>query len=514
MSTVLQIPGITDPTLQQERLYLGCVMHYPEVINALQLTADDLLYAEHRELMILLLDRHERRYNIDPASIIRAVFEMRPQDRERMPRWLRSTEFSSAALMGTITGYWPEAMPALLREMRARARAKRLDGLMSESRERIANGEAPEDVAADITDRAANLSTVSHEIEAIEDLSMSVLSRLEGERDGSIAPIIPSGIPEWDGDEHFLGISTEGLTLILGASGMGKTSVINRLAYGMAARGTPILLHGTETTAQRRTIDIAFALANVGRRQWIQACRDQDGEWLHRAWDNIFQALDKISRLPLRISGSGATVEQVAARARAMHGQGRLGALIVDFLQDFVFSPGVRGDKVVQVGHASQTLKDLSAHLDVPVVAGAQVSGEKGGGIGNKKAVGDRRPEMWDVQWSSKAHQDSEEVFALYRADFYAEMHPNPQDFYEHTPNAGNPGVIEVISRKRRSGAKTTLELVFDVPSKWVGARTERVGHVPARGTNTGPGPNTGRWRDYTDPKGWDDGDGNDDGYL
>ena len=144
-----------------------------------------------------------------------------------------------------------------------------------------------------------------------------------------------------------------------------------------------------------------------------------------------------------------------------MERQGRCDAIIVDYLQDLVDStgPGRRlGDSVQQVGHKSSTLKELAADLGVPVLVGAQVSGEKAG------PGQDPRPPHWQVQSSSKAHQDAEEIFAIYRDDLYAERIPDWQ-------RRGAAGMMEIISRKKRVGKLGVLSVSFDGPTKWIGSR-------------------------------------------
>ena len=174
-----------------------------------------------------------------------------------------------------------------------------------------------------------------------------------------------------------------------------------------------------------------------------------------------------LKKQPLTVTGSGAAVEEIAATSRRLADVEGLDVVIVDYLQDIspTETEQSQTDKVWQVGHASRCLKELSAELDLPVIVGAQVSGEKAG------PKSDPRPQQWDTQWSSSAHQDAQVVYSLYRDDYYRERSDGAWTA------KGRAGVVEVITRKQRVGALATLELDFDGPSLWIGSRMDRYDH-------------------------------------
>jgi replicative DNA helicase len=252
------------------------------------------------------------------------------------------------------------------------------------------------------------------------------------------------------------------MTLIIAGSGMGKTTVANRLAVGAAARGLKVMLHGTETSEEERAEDILFSVARVDPTVWGTACVARERSDRR---DRMMAALNAAERWSadnlrtLTISSKGATAQEVAGRAIAKRAQGQLDMLIVDYIQDLehIHEGGVkRGDMLSQVMHASTTLKGLSARIRVPVVAFAQRSGEKEG----PKA--DPRPQMWDVQWAMRVAQDAEEVFGLYREDYYAERDPKWQ-------RTRPPGELEIVRRKTRRGRLSTALTSFHGPTKWCG---------------------------------------------
>lgn len=299
-----------------------------------------------------------------------------------------------------------------------------------------------------------------------------LLGSLEAVADGRERAYLTSGIPEWDDDPNFMGVSRQGMTIIMGRSGMGKTSILNCMATGMLRKNLKVYFHGTETDCKRRLQDMAFSCAGVDARQWAlqtQTLADiraeggdsQDIQADIDCWyDRVSEQVGWLRSKPLCLTGTGLTVEQVCAKARQLHAQGQCDVVFIDYLQTLKDSSGLGvrlGDMQQQTGFKSGMLCQLAADLGCPVIIGAQVSGEKQG-----KAP--EAPAMWDVQHSSKVHQDAEIVLAIHRPDYFREREPGIQI-------AGPRGQVQVVCRKTRSGVLGTLNLKWDGPTKWVGDR-------------------------------------------
>jgi replicative DNA helicase len=449
---------------QAERGILGCMLLEPEQIPELaaRLEPEDFYGDNHQRVFRLLVQMHGRGEGVDLTTVVQRVRDLGMTDDVGGVHYL-------AGLGDNVPA------PALLRHYRdlviRHASARSLLTMGNEIGALAATGDADslaqaEALLARGPEALQRLQAreVVHASEVVGDVQADLYAIAEGSR----AVYVETGLPEWDIAPDFGGLSAEGVTLIIAASGMGKTTVLNSLAVSCAASGRHTYIHGTETSGKRRISDMAAALANVDRRAWVQWQRG-NAEDRDRLWGEVNrmdEALRYIAGLPLMVTGAGLTVEQVCSRARNLRRAGRCDVMFADYLQDFRRSTGdgLRSDRGAQTDHASTTLKELAADVTIPVVVGAQVSGEKAGVSPGDKAAAPI-PQMYDVQWSSKAHQDAEEVYALYRDDYYRDR------FGAEWSPKGDPGVIDVYARKRRTGRLGRLDLDFSVPGKWAGTR-------------------------------------------
>jgi len=450
---------------EAERGILGCMLLTPDVIPEVgaRLESDDFYSEAHQRIFTLLTQMHTAREGVDIVTLDQRVRDLGMMDEIGGPHFLHSLADNVPAAAGR-----RHYQDLVIRHASARS-------LMRVSQEVTAlattgDGESLAAAEALMARGPAALQRlqareVVHASELVNEIGEDLVSIATGE----VPVYVPSGLAEWDSSPDFGGLSNEGVTLIIAASGMGKTTVLNSLAVSLAVAGVQTYIHGTETTAKRRILDMGIALANTDRRAWALWQRSENPYDRDRLWEQTNltrEAVDYVARLPLRVSGAGLTVEQVCSRARNMRRTGKCDVLLVDYLQDFRRSTGdgLTSHRQAQTDHASSTLKELSAELGVPAIVGAQVSGEKSGVDPSEKAA-PPIPQMYDVQWSSKAHQDAEEVYALYRDDYYADR------FGDKWSTKGFPGVIEVHARKRRTGKLRMLRLGFSVPGKWAGTR-------------------------------------------
>lgn len=448
-----------------ERSIIGAALLDETLMASIPIEREDFLDERHKYLWGVMVKRFRRGLPISIQSIIEEFSDSSAV--ESAGGWVYVTEHSSHAAV-------PAAVDMYVREIRERRHRYELSMVVEDVRTSLKENEELPAICERLMGAVSRAAVV--EQLSLEERLLAQRVILEEEAMGERKVYMPTGLVEWDDNVNFQGLSTEGMTLVLGASGMGKTSVLNRLAIGLLEQGFNVYMHGTETSEDRRLRDMVFSIAGVDGRAWARITRgigdmrdagqEADAVLLHEVRQSLARlgaAEEWLVRQPLHITGSGKSVEAVTAEAHHLYRKGKCDVVIVDYLQDLADSRGhgIRmGDRVQQVSHKSSMLKELASALQLPVVAGAQVSGEKAGVDGR-----DPKPQLWDVQWSSTAHQDAEEVYALYRDDYYADRYPNWQP-------RGDAHTIEIIARKRRTGKLGTIGLNFHGPTKWVGEKT------------------------------------------
>ena len=118
---------------------------------------------------------------------------------------------------------------------------------------------------------------------------------------------------------------------------------------------------------------------------------------------------------------------------------------MIDYLQ-LITGTG-RENRQQEVSEISRQLKILAKELKVPVIALSQLSR----GVEQRQ---DKRPVLSDIRESGSIEQDADIVAFLYRDDYYDRAGDEEE---EGIPN----NKVEVIIEKNRSGARGTVELIF-----------------------------------------------------
>ena len=168
----------------------------------------------------------------------------------------------------------------------------------------------------------------------------------------------------------------------------------------------------------------------------------------------------EIAGLPLFIDQTGGiSIAQLAARARRLKRQQRLGLIVVDYLQLLTGNRRRRDQRVQEVSEITTGLKALAKELDVPILALSQL---------NRKVEEreDKRPQLADLRESGSIEQDADVVMFVYREEHYFERTKPAEGTLEFQDwiTKMNPvaGKAEVIIGKQRHGPVGTVSLQFD----------------------------------------------------
>jgi len=251
---------------------------------------------------------------------------------------------------------------------------------------------------------------------------------------------IPTGLK--DLDKMLAGLQRSDLDIIAARTSMGKTALMLNIALDIAIKANQgaVLIFSLETSKEQ-LVDRLLA-AEAGVDAWSlrtgEGLSDED-------FERISAAMGELAEAPIFIDDtSGITVSDLRTKARRLHHQHPLAAIMVDYLQ--LISGGSRfatvANRVQEISEISRSLKILARELNVPVVALSQLS----------RAVESRNPQipqLADLRESGSIEQDADVVMFLYREDYY-------------NPETDRQNITDVFIKKHRNGPVGKLELYFD----------------------------------------------------
>jgi len=245
---------------------------------------------------------------------------------------------------------------------------------------------------------------------------------------------VPSGFT--DLDSLLGGFQKSDLIVLAARPGMGKTSLMLNIAMNAARSKAKVAVFSLEMSSEQLVQRLVSTETGINSQD-LRLGRLQPVEW-----GRFVHATDALSSVPMFLDDTPALSPlQLRTKARRLLREQGLDLIIVDYLQ--LMSAGVgRGDNRVQeISFISRGLKELARELNVPVVAGAQLS----------RAVEqrtDKRPVLSDLRESGSIEQDSDVVMFIYRDDVYNEASERPNE-------------ADLIVAKHRNGPTGTAVLYF-----------------------------------------------------
>ncbi|GEM_PF-159323 len=297
---------------------------------------------------------------------------------------------------------------------------------------------------------------------------------------------VKTGLTDIDG--YTGGLQNGDLIIIAARPSMGKTALATTIAKNIATilrKEKPenekpqavaffsLEMSGEQLTARMVSMDSNYSTKAVHTGRYDT--KDADGNIIKNKriddadWNKIYQSMQDIAELPLYIDDTPALdISLLRSRARYMKNRYNICAIIIDYLQLLKTSGKYQGQRVLELGEITGTLKAIAKELSIPVIALSQLSRAVEGADRH-----DKRPQLSDLRESGTIEQDADIVMLLYREEYYlSRKEPKITDpsndvqvndynkwlkQYENVKN-----LAEVIVAKNRNGPVGTITLFYD----------------------------------------------------
>lgn len=419
-------------SLDSEQALLGSVLINADAYFdvAAFLKPEDFYLVKHRWVWDTFMHLHDQRQPVDMLTVSK-VLEARGQLDE-----VGGVAYLTELLNAVPSSLHAEAYGRLVQ--RDAMRRNLLDAASKIARLAYEEGRDVQEVVGEaeaavfaVSEQRLN-KDLKHIGEVLSDYYKQVEYRLEhqGELFG-----VPTGFV--DLDKVLGGLQKSDLLIIAGRPGSGKTG---------------FMLSVAKNAAQLYRKRVAIFSLEMGNEQLVQRLMSQEtgidsqrlrlGQLRDDEVPLFTHATNVLSDIPIYLDDTPAlTPAQLRAKCRRVEQEFGLDLVIVDYLQLMQGDGRSKDNRVQEVSQISRGLKQLAREINVPVLAGAQLS----------RAVEqrqDKRPMLSDLRESGSLEQDADIVMFIHR--------PDPEK------EPGKHGIAEIIVSKHRNGpTHSGVELVF-----------------------------------------------------
>ena len=274
--------------------------------------------------------------------------------------------------------------------------------------------------------------------QAMDTLVVALLDRVTEMADN---PNDVTGVPTgfYDLDRLTAGFQAGDLIVLAARPSMGKTALAINIAEHVALNeGLPVAVFSMEMGAAQLAVRI---VGSIGR---IDQSHLRTGKLTDDEWPRLTEAIEKLRTISLHIDETaGLTSSELRANARRLSRKcGKLGLIVVDYLQLMSGSSSDGENRATELGEISRGLKMLAKELQCPVMALSQLNR-------SVETRPDKRPMMSDLRESGAIEQDADIIMFIYRDEYYTK------------DACKEPGVAEIIIAKQRNGPTGTVKLAF-----------------------------------------------------
>jgi replicative DNA helicase len=275
-------------------------------------------------------------------------------------------------------------------------------------------------------------------MQAMDTLAVQLIDRVTELAENGAEDVTGVRTGFYDLDRNTAGLQPGDLIVLAARPSMGKTAFALNIAENVSVQeGLPVVVFSMEMGAAQ------LALRMVGSQGRIDQQHLRTGRLGNDEWGRLTEAVERLSKSAIFIDETPAlTSAELRARARRQARQcGKLGLIVIDYLQLMSGNSSDGENRATEIGEISRGLKALAKELQCPVIALSQLNR-------SVETRNDKRPMMSDLRESGAIEQDADVIMFIYRDEYY-------------NKDSKEPGVAEIIIGKQRNGPVGTIKLSF-----------------------------------------------------
>ncbi len=239
-----------------------------------------------------------------------------------------------------------------------------------------------------------------------------------------------------DLDLLLCGLQPTDMIVLAARPSMGKTALALNIAHNIAVRSrVPTAFFSLEMSKDQ----LLERMLSYGSR--IEAFSIRTGKLSSDEWSKLTIAGRDITDAPFHIEDHATlTINELRARARRLKSEGKLGVLIVDYLQ-LIHPSKPLDSREREVSEISRGLKQIAKELEIPVLVLSQLNR-------SVETRQNKRPMLSDLRESGAIEQDADVIAFIYREEVY-------------NKSTDLRGLAEVSIAKHRNGPIGDVQLAF-----------------------------------------------------
>lgn len=415
--------------LEAERCVIGgCLLHQPAIDEAQSILASGHFYATHHQLVFgAILALHNQNRPVDSVMVAKEL-ERRKQLEvvggakvlmacmEAVPHSVHTGHYARIVrekwIRRQVIENWNEAVEA------AHDQSLDIEGVLT----------AHDNATQNLLETGVSTS----DLFSMEEILLAAMSQDPDRRMGLMTGML--GV-----DQMTSGMKGGNLIAIAARASMGKTAFALSVVRSLIERKHPTLF----VSLEMGMLEVAERLVSMQSRVPAFAIRKNLLEKEHHEW--LVEAGNAMREWPLVIDHRGEqTVSMIGATARLMKRRRGIECVVIDYLQ--LIEPDKDDRKSVreqQVAGITRRLKTLARSLDIPILVLAQLNRDV-------EKRDNKRPRLSDIRESGAIEQDCDQVWLLYRPDYY------------EADESKHDGAAELIVAKNRNGPVGSVNLQWE----------------------------------------------------